>query len=179
MKRRILALSLCMALATPVTSLAYVKSPGNPSEVGKTQAELNGYSEETWAKLMDTQTALFSDIPSLWPIKGGIGHITMAFGQNRHPFTGQWYIHTGIDLATGRSGDPIMATADGQVINVETDPGWGNYILIKHKHGFFTRYAHLSSFRVTRGQHVQKGQVIGYVGKETRNNVRRHKVHLR
>ena len=53
MKRRILALSLCMALATPVTSLAYVKSPGNPSEMGKTQAELNGYSEETWAKLMD------------------------------------------------------------------------------------------------------------------------------
>lgn len=115
-------------------------------------------------KLMNTQTALFSDIPSLWPIKGGIGHISMGFGQNRHPFTGQWYIHRGIDLATGRKGDPIMATADGQVINVDTDVGFGNYVLIKHKHGFFTRYAHLDSFRVTRGQNVQKGQVIGYIG---------------
>ena len=116
-------------------------------------------------KLMNTQTALFSDIPSLWPIKGGIGHISMAFGQNRHPFTGQWYIHRGIDLSTGRKGDPIMATADGQVINVDTDiTGFGNYVLIKHKHGFYTRYAHLDSFRVTRGQHVQKGQVIGYIG---------------
>lgn len=115
-------------------------------------------------KLMDTQTALFSDIPSLWPIKGGIGHISMAFGQNKHPFTGKWYIHTGIDLSTGRKGDPIMATADGQIINVETDSGWGNYILIKHKHGFYTRYAHLDSFRVTSGEHVQKGQVIGYIG---------------
>lgn len=116
-------------------------------------------------KLMDTQMALFSDIPSLWPIKGGIGHISMAFGQNRHPFSGKWYIHTGIDLSTGRKGDPIMATADGQVINVETDiNGFGNYVIIKHKHGFFTRYAHLDSFRVTRGQHVQKGQVIGYIG---------------
>ena len=115
-------------------------------------------------KLMNTQTALFSDIPSLWPITGGIGHISMGFGQNRHPFTGQWYIHRGIDLATGRKGDPIMATADGQVINVDTDVGFGNYVLIKHKHGFFTRYAHLDSFRVTRGQNVQKGQVIGYIG---------------
>lgn len=115
-------------------------------------------------KLMDTQTALFSDIPSLWPIKGGIGHISMAFGQNKHPFTGKWYIHTGIDLSTGRKGDPIMATADGQIINVETDSGWGNYILIKHKHGFYTRYAHLDSFRVTSGEHVQKGQIIGYIG---------------
>ena len=145
------------------------QAQGTAREVSELK-KLSAYLQDTiqpvqeMAKLMDTQTALFSDIPSLWPIKGGIGHITMAFGQNRHPFTGQWYIHTGIDLATGRSGDPIMATADGQVITVETDPGWGNYIIIKHKHGFFTRYAHLSSFRVTRGQHVQKGQVIGYIG---------------
>ncbi|WP_024467127.1 M23 family metallopeptidase [Treponema pedis] len=115
-------------------------------------------------KLMSTQAALFSDIPSLWPIRGGIGHISMAFGQNRHPFTGQWYIHTGIDLSTGRKGDPIMATADGQIITVASDSGWGNYILIKHKHGFYTRYAHLDSFRVTVGEQVQKGQVIGYIG---------------
>ncbi len=115
-------------------------------------------------KLMNTQAALFSDIPSLWPIKGGIGHISMAFGQNRHPITGQWYIHTGIDLSTGRKGDPIMATADGQVITVASDSGWGNYVLVKHKHGFFTRYAHLDSFRVTIGEHVQKGQIIGYIG---------------
>lgn len=115
-------------------------------------------------KLLDSQTALFSDIPSLWPIKGGIGHISMAFGQNRHPITGQWYIHTGIDLSTYRQGDPIIATADGQVVTVEYDPGWGNYVIVKHKHGFYTRYAHLQSYRVARGEHVQQGQVIGYIG---------------
>ena len=115
-------------------------------------------------KLLNVQTTLFSDIPSLWPIKGGIGHISMAFGQNRHPFTGQWYIHKGIDLSTYRSGDPIIATADGQVVTVEFDPGWGNYIIIKHKHGFYTRYAHLQSYRVTRGEYVQQGQTIGYIG---------------
>ncbi len=115
-------------------------------------------------ELLDTQTALFSDIPSLWPIKGGLGQITFPFGQNRHPFTGHWYIHTGIDLATGRRGDPVMATADGQVIFADKDGGWGNYVMIKHKHGFYTRYAHLQSFRVTKGEQVQKGQIIGYIG---------------
>lgn len=115
-------------------------------------------------KLLDSQTALFSDIPSLWPIKGGIGHISMAFGQNRHPITGQWYIHTGIDLSTYRQGDPIIATADGQVVTVEYDPGWGNYVIVRHKHGFYTRYAHLQSYRVARGEHVEQGQVIGYIG---------------
>ncbi len=115
-------------------------------------------------QLLDTQTALFSDIPSLWPIKNGMGQITFPFGQNQHPFTGQWYIHTGIDIATGRKGDPVIATADGQIINVESHPAWGNYIMIKHKYGFYTRYAHLNSFRVTMGQQVQKGQVIGYIG---------------
>ncbi len=115
-------------------------------------------------KLLNAQTALFSDIPSLWPIKGGIGHISMPFGQNRHPFTGKWYIHKGIDLSTYRSGDPVVATADGQVVTVEYDPGWGNYVVIKHKHGFYTRYAHFQSYRVRRGQYVQQGDTIGYIG---------------
>ncbi len=115
-------------------------------------------------KLLKTQTALFSDIPSLWPIKGGIGHISMPFGQNRHPFTGKWYIHKGIDLSTYRAGDPVIATADGQVVTVEYDPGWGNYVIIKHKHGFYTRYAHFQSYRVKRGEYVQQGQTIGYIG---------------
>ena len=53
MKNKIIALSLCMALATPITSYAYVTSPKSPSDVEKTQAQLNGYSEETWSKLMD------------------------------------------------------------------------------------------------------------------------------
>jgi murein DD-endopeptidase MepM/ murein hydrolase activator NlpD len=115
--------------------------------------------------LIDSQNALLTDIPSMWPIRGGIGHISMLFGQNPNPFTGQYYIHKGIDLSTYRQGDPIIATADGQVVTVDIDPtGFGNYVIIKHKHGFYTRYAHLQSFAVTTGQRVQQGQVIGRIG---------------
>jgi murein DD-endopeptidase MepM/ murein hydrolase activator NlpD len=115
--------------------------------------------------ILDSQSALLTEIPSIWPIKDGIGHISMLFGQNKHPFTGQYYIHKGIDLSTYRQGDPIVATADGQVVTIESDAGgFGNYVIIRHKHGFYTRYAHMLSFRVTTGQRVQQGEIIGYIG---------------
>ncbi|MDR2029833.1 MAG: M23 family metallopeptidase [Treponema sp.] len=115
--------------------------------------------------LLDSQNALLTEIPSIWPIKGGIGHISMFFGQNENPFTGQYYIHKGIDLSTYRQGDPIVATADGQVVTVDYEgAGFGNYVIIKHKHGFYTRYAHMQQSRVTTGQRVQQGEVIGYIG---------------
>jgi len=123
-------------------------------------------SVENMGKMLDLQATFFSDIPSLNPIKAQSvkPHVSMTFGQNRHPITGQWYVHTGIDLSTYRQGDPIIATANGQVVAVEYDTGWGNYIIVKHKHGFYTRYAHLQSHRVSRGDSVSKGEIIGYLG---------------
>ncbi len=110
------------------------------------------------------QGGIMSEIPNIWPIKGGIGHISMYYGQNENPIYGSWYIHKGIDLSTFRSGDPILATADGKVVTVAYDISLGNYIIIEHKHGFLTRYAHMSAFKVQKGAVVKQGQVIGYIG---------------
>ncbi|MDR1836498.1 MAG: M23 family metallopeptidase [Treponema sp.] len=114
--------------------------------------------------LLDSQSALLTEIPSIWPVRGGIGNITMFFGQNINPISGQHYIHKGIDIATYRSGDPVVATADGQVVTAEYTYDFGYYIIIRHKHGYYTRYAHLQSFRVSAGQRVQQNEVIGYIG---------------
>jgi murein DD-endopeptidase MepM/ murein hydrolase activator NlpD len=114
--------------------------------------------------VLNSQSALLAEIPSIWPVKGGLGHISMFFGQNENPFSGQHYIHKGIDISTYRSGDPVVTTADGQVVTIDYTEDFGNYVLIKHKHGYYTRYAHLLSARVRLGQRVQQGEVIGYIG---------------
>ncbi|MCI6480176.1 MAG: M23 family metallopeptidase [Candidatus Treponema excrementipullorum] len=119
---------------------------------------------EQIGKLLESQGTLFSDIPSIWPIKNGLGHISMEFGQNIHPITGQWYIHKGLDFSTYRIGDPIVATANGQVVTIAYDSDFGNYVIIKHKHGIYTRYAHMNSVRVKKGQFVSQGDVIGTIG---------------
>lgn len=72
--------------------------------------------------------------------------------------------HKGIDLATP-SGTPISSASEGKVSKVGNDPnGWGNYVTIKHLDGTSSRYAHLRSILVTRGQEVKAGQIIGKSG---------------
>ena len=142
---------------------------GTSKEVADIQ-ELTSYLEdavepiEQIGKMLKNQQTLFTEIPNICPVKGPNLHVSMAFGPNIHPKKGSWYIHKGLDFSTWRSGDPVMATASGQVVTVGADPSYGNFIIIKHKHGMYTRYAHLSSFRASKGQLVEQGEVIGYVG---------------
>ncbi len=119
---------------------------------------------EQIGKMLENQSTLFKEIPNIWPVKNPNVHISMMFGPNLHPITGQWYIHKGVDFSTWRSGDPIMATANGQVVTVGYDASFGNYVIIRHKHGMYTRYAHMSAFRVKKGEYVNQGQVIGNIG---------------
>ncbi len=119
---------------------------------------------EQIGKMLDNQSSLFREIPNIWPVNNPNVHISQQFGPNLHAITGQWYIHKGIDFSTWRSGDPIMATANGQVVTVGYDASFGIYVIIRHKHGMYTRYAHMSATRVTKGEYVNQGQVIGNIG---------------
>ena len=109
------------------------------------------------------QQALLADVPTLWPVRGG-GYVSFAFGPQRHPFTGAFYIHRGIDIAM-HHGAEIVATANGTVRRVAYERNnLGNVIEIAHRYGFVTRYGHLNRVLVEPGQTVQRGQPIGYMG---------------
>ncbi len=86
-----------------------------------------------------------------------------VFGHRNDPFTGAWTMHWGIDISTN-IGNPIMATADGIVIKVETDKYLGKNVTISHGNGFTTVYGHMSNFAVTAGQKVKRRDIIGYIG---------------
>lgn len=132
--------------------------------------QLNNYLESNVqpvgqiGKMLQSQGSLFADIPNIWPIKGGIGHVSMNFGPNVHPLYQYWYIHKGMDFSTYRKGDPIIATANGQVVTASFSQDFGNYVIIQHKYGIYTRYAHLDTVRVKKGQVVSQRDVIGTLG---------------
>lgn len=114
--------------------------------------------------VLSSQKSLLVDIPTLWPLKDVRGWVTTPFGPAVHPFTGQWYLHKGIDIAQ-RLGTPVVATANGKVSKVDYEAlGYGHYVDIKHNYGFSTRYGHLSRSYVTKGQDVVRGQVIAALG---------------
>ncbi|OGG56520.1 hypothetical protein A3D71_03360 [Candidatus Kaiserbacteria bacterium RIFCSPHIGHO2_02_FULL_55_20] len=74
--------------------------------------------------------------------------------------------YNGVDLAAP-TGTPIVAAAEGDVLIAKGsgwNAGYGNYVVIQHGNGSQTLYAHQSKVAVVPGQHVQQGQVIGYVG---------------
>jgi murein DD-endopeptidase MepM/ murein hydrolase activator NlpD len=110
------------------------------------------------------QNKIFVDIPTLWPLKNYRGFITFGFGPQVNPFNFTWYIHRGIDI-TFRRGAEIQATASGKVLRADFDPaGYGKYVEISHKFGFSTLYAHMDTVLVEKGQWVERGDVIGYLG---------------
>lgn len=82
-----------------------------------------------------------------------------------HPILKVVRPHHGIDYAA-RVGTPLWSVADGTVISLGVNGGFGNLIKIRHANGYVSYYAHLSAFgpNLRVGQKVKQKQVIGYVG---------------
>ena len=114
--------------------------------------------------LIANRQDVLAKVPSLWPISGDRGHITTNFGPETNPFTGQAYLHKGLDISNARIGDPVIATADGVIISSGFDSIYGNNVVIRHKYGYTTRYGHMNTLKVRKGQKVAQRDVIGLVG---------------
>ncbi|MCZ2393915.1 MAG: peptidoglycan DD-metalloendopeptidase family protein [Chitinophagales bacterium] len=94
------------------------------------------------------------------------GRISSKFNKNRfHPVLKVAKAHLGTDFAAPH-GTPIIATADGVIMEASSSKYNGNYVKIKHNNMYTTQYLHMSRFAkgMKRGRAVKQGDVIGYVG---------------
>lgn len=115
----------------------------------------------------DPAPSIASAAGYIWPVPGY--GVTSPFGYRKHPISGLVKLHAGVDIAgPGIYGKPILAAADGKVIEARPSSGYGNIVVIYHGNGISTKYAHMefSSIKVRAGQTVKKGQHIANVGNE-------------
>ncbi len=98
--------------------------------------------------------------PNLWPVEG---QVTGSFGERIDPFNGEGAFHSGVDISSS-FGTRVIAPADGVVVFADYMGGYGRAIVLDHGHGITTRFGHLANFAVIAGQHIQRGDTIGYVG---------------
>lgn len=114
----------------------------------------------------DKFPSIFKYYPDINPInpenKPGI---SSNFSKKRlHPIENELKIHNGVDI-TAEKNTPVYASADGTVVKSRFFNGKaGHSVEIIHNYGFKTKYFHLSIFIVKSGEHVRKGQIIGFLG---------------
>lgn len=119
-------------------------------------------SFDTIAQLASKKSEMLQSIPAIRPLPNMYA-ISSGFGRRYHPILKVLRPHTGIDIAAAK-GTPVYATADGTVSASDPGSGYGITVVLNHGYSYQTLYAHLSKKAVKAGQHVTRGQIIGYVG---------------
>lgn len=94
-----------------------------------------------------------------WPLRGPI---TSPYGRRRGGF------HNALDI-DGVTGDPVIAAESGVVTFAGRQGNYGKRITIDHGDGLETAYNHLSSYKVSVGDKVSLGEIIGLVGNTGRS----------
>jgi len=90
------------------------------------------------------------------------GNITSHFGYRRYRF----HYGTDVDLVTG---DPVRCAFDGMVRATLYDKGYGRVVVVRHKNGLETVYAHLSKILVDTNTMIKAGELVGYGGNTGRS----------
>ncbi|MCE4563369.1 M23 family metallopeptidase [Maribellus sp. CM-23] len=132
----------------------------------KTYIQSKSYDEVMEMAL--NKEKMLASLPSIMPIRNKeLKRTSSGWGYRMHPIYKVKKMHWGQDF-TAPIGTPIYATGDGVITEVEgskrSKVGLGLNIKIDHGFGYETVYGHLNEFNVKRGQHVKRGDIIGYVG---------------
>lgn len=134
-------------------------------------AAIEAEEDRVWAEIERKEQELAASLgPATaggyaWPLRTA-RRITCKFGWRTHPIKGTQSYHTGVDIGGVGYTSDILAAKDGVVLEATYSSSYGYYIVISHGAGNSTMYAHMSkgTFRVSPGDHVTQGQVIGTTG---------------
>ena len=125
------------------------------------QVKYIGNIISTSIQKIETEEVPARYIPSILPVNG---YIVREFGRAKDLFTGKIKQHNGINIIAPLK-TPVVAPADGYVKYVGRDRFRGIYVIINHSRFYQTIYCHLLRIKVKRGKRIERGNVIGYVGK--------------
>lgn len=89
--------------------------------------------------------------------------VSSGFGLRRHPILGRYIEHKGMDMPVP-IGSPVMSVADGVVVERGHDRHAGNYLTVRHNDGWYSRYLHLNTISVQKGDRLSAGETIATSG---------------
>ena len=123
------------------------------------------------ASFAQSNEDLAQTVPSICPLPVGTFVLTSPFGNRTSPFTNTVDFHSGIDLAA-REGTPVLCSGGGRVVFAGRYPlrrnvrwwRYGNVVVVAHREGYLTIYAHLQEITVRRGADLRRGEELGTVG---------------
>lgn len=125
-----------------------------------------------WLKLWDTnvfgvQSTITQHHKSNTVLSGvyqyPTGNSIISYFNSNNGIVGMWF--------TGAQGDPVVASQGGTVVySGDGLPEYGKLILIQHRDGLVTAYAHNSMLYVKEGDRVNQGQQIAAMGKTGQTN---------
>ena len=142
------------------------------TELRRGMQVLGGQLDHTGAQLSVLDSLLFQrqldlqSVPSRAPVADS--YITSGYGVRADPFGGGREFHKGVDFEA-RTGDPVLAAANGVVTFAGVRSGYGNVVEIDHGNGLVTRYAHNSRLVVQVGDLVRRGEVVARAGSTGRS----------
>lgn len=151
--------------AKKVIERAEVTDEGQTAEKSTERKSVNTVKSAADGEVMAVMSLFKSDEEITVPVHG---EITSEYGNRTNPVSGEYLMHSGVDIAASQ-GTEIRAAYSGIVSEVGSNSVGGNYISLVHKDGSETLYCHCSKIIAEKGDVIRAGETIALVGSTGRS----------
>lgn len=151
--------------AKKVIERAEATDEGQMSEKSTERKNVNTVKSAADGEVMAVMSLFKSDEEITVPVHG---EITSEYGNRTNPVSGEYLMHSGVDIAASQ-GTEIRAAYSGIVSEVGSNSVGGNYISLVHKDGSETLYCHCSKIIAEKGDVIRAGETIALVGSTGRS----------